>query len=273
MNVLRTIVLTILLLPARGTAAFESDHPGARAAALGGSALTLRGDVVAGSMNPAGLSGLRGVSITAWSVPSLFGIDGLRRMGVAAGLVLGTVPVGIAVSSLGLRGYKETSLSLAVAWPGGDRWSAGARLRLEMLGIEGYGQTSVPALDAGLTCEIADGSTLAIVLTNITATRLGMAGEPLPVSLAGGCAFSPGDAGAILYARCCQELGSPLEWDLGAEYILVPELLLRMGISSEPALLCCGFAVRLDPVTVDYALTHHRQLGGTHHVSVSISFD
>lgn len=273
MHVLRTIVLTTLLLPARGSAAFESDHPGARAAALGGSPLTLHGDAVAGSMNPAGLSGVRGVAITAWSVPSVFGIDGLRRMGASAAFLLGSVPMAVSASTLGLQGYRETSLDLAVAWSDGNRWSAGVRLRLEMLGIEGYGETSAPAFDAGLTCEIATGYELAVVLTNIAAARIGTAREPIPVSLAGGCAYTPDDTGATLFARCCQELAAPLEWDLGAEYILVPEFVLRMGLCSDPSLLCGGFGLHLDPVTVDYALTHHRQLGQTHHVSVSISLE
>ncbi len=273
MKTLTSILLLALAIPSRGEAAFELMLTGARAAALGGAALTLHGDVVAGTMNPAGLAGLRGVSLVVWSIPSVFGIDGLQRTGCSAGLALGDIPVAISASSLGLRGYKETSLALAAACAGSGGWSAGLRIRLEMLGIDGYGQTTVPALDAGCRCEIAPGYQIAALLTNITATRIGSAGEPLPVSLAIGCACAPGEAGATFYARCCQELLSPLEWDLGAAYAVIPELVLRVGLSSEPSLMCGGFGISLDPVAIEYGMTHHRQLGDTHHLSVSICLD
>jgi hypothetical protein len=224
-------------------------------------------------MNPAGLSGLGGLAIAAWTVPSLFGIEGLNRKGFSAGLPIASVPVALSVSTLGLRGYKETSLALAAAFSGDGPWAAGVRLRVEMLGIAGYGQTSVPAIDAGVSCMIVPGYELAFLLTNLSAARIGSAGEPLPLSLAFGCACAPGDAGATLYARCSKELLSPMEWNLGAEYIVVPELSIRLGISSEPTLLCGGVGIRLAPVVVEYGLTHHRQLGETHYMSVSIDLD
>ena len=273
MKTLKAVVLVALLCPSRGFTAFESLVPGARAAALGGSALAVEGGLVAGAINPAGLRGLRGLAIAAWTVPSLFGIEGLSRMGFSAGVPIASVPIALSVSTLRLRGYYETSLSLAAAISGGGAWAAGLRLRVEMLGIEGYGQTSVPALDAGVSCAIAPGYSIALLLTNASAARIGAAGEPLPLSLAVGCAYAPGGTGATLYARCSKELLSPLEWNLGAEYVVVPEFTLRLGMSTEPSLVCGGVGIHLAPVAVEYGLTHHRQLGETHYLSVSIDLE
>lgn len=273
MKNLLTVVLTIVLFPSRGPAAFESSLPGARAAALGGAALTLHGDIVAGAMNPAGLSGLSGLTVAAWTAPTIFGIEGLSRMGLSAGIPIASIPMAVSVSTLGLRSYRETSVALAAAFPGGGSWAAGVRLRLEMLSIQGYGQVTVPALDVGASCEIAPGCELAILLTNATGARLGSAGESLPLALAMGCAWTPGEAGVTVYARWSKEILSPLEWDLGAEYAVVPELTVRMGCSSEPDLLCGGVGIHLAPVVVEYGLTHHRQLGPTQYMSVSIELE
>ena len=111
------------------------------------------------------------------------------------------------------------------------------------------------------------------MLTNASAARIGGVGEALPLSLAVGCACAPGETGPTVYARCSKELTSPLEWNLGAEYVVVPELALRLGISSEPSLLCGGVGIHLAPVAVEYGLTHHRQLGETHYLSVSIDLE
>lgn len=273
MKVLQSIVLAMLLFPAWGFAAFEAGLPGARAAALGGSALALRGDIVAGTINPAGLVGLRGLGVTAWSTPSLYGIEGLARMGLSAGLPIGPFPVAVSVSTLGLRGYQETSLAIGAAFPIGNAWAAGLRVRLNVLAIGGYGQASVPSLDVALSCDLAPGCDLSVLLTNALAARIGAAGETLPVSLEFGCSVTPGDAGATLYARCCKELLSPLEWSFGTAYCVVPELVLRLGVSSEPSLLCCGAGIALAPVMVEYGLTHHRLLGQTHTMSVSLNLD
>jgi hypothetical protein len=266
------LMLSLLLAP-HGHAALEPLVTGARSAGLGGAALALHGDLIAGITNPAGLSGLRGLSVAAWAAPSLFGIEGLNRMGCAAGLQIASVPIALSLSTMGLRSYKETSLALSAAFAPGGLWAAGFRLRMEVLSIAGYGQTAVPALDAGVSCAVLPGCTVAVLLTNIPATRIGRAGESIPQSLSIGCMWEPGPAEVSVHGRCAKEALSPLEWNLGIECLIVPDFMVRAGIATEPSLLCAGFGVRLAPILAEYGITHHWQLGETHYFSVSIDFD
>jgi hypothetical protein len=64
-----------------------------------------------------------------------------------------------------------------------------------------------------------------------------------------------------------------VEWNAGIEYSALPGFRLRTGISTEPALVCAGVGASVAPVTFDYAITHHWQLGATHQFSVSVAFD
>jgi hypothetical protein len=266
------LILMVLLAPS-GHAAFEPLVTGARSAALGGPVLAARGDLMAGTVNPAGLAGLHGLSVTAWTVPSLFGIEGLNRMGCAAGLPIGSVPVALSFSTMGLRSYRETSLSLSTAVATGGSWAAGLRLRLEMLSIEGYGRATLPALDAGVACTVLPGWNIAVLLTNMWSARLGSAGESIPQTLSIGCVWEPGLADVAVHGRCSKEMLSPLEWNVGIEVFVVPGFALRTGIATEPSLLCAGFALRVAPVLFEYGVTHHWQLGETHHLSVSIDVE
>jgi hypothetical protein len=274
MKTLISTALTLsLLLPSACPAAFEPLVTGARSAALGGSALALHGDLIAGAVNPAGLAGLRGPAVAAWATPSLFGIEGLNRTGCAAGLPIASVPVSLSVSTLGLRSYKETSVAFSAAFATGASWAAGVRLRLEMLSIEGYGQAAVPALDAGFSCTVLPGCIVAILLANAGGARIGKSEESIPQSLSFGCVWAPGPADVAVYARCAKEILSPLEWNLGVEYAIIPGFMIRTGFSTEPSLLCGGFGIHVAPVLLEYGVAHHWQLGETHYFSVSFDFE
>jgi hypothetical protein len=266
-------VAAILFVPAIAHAAFESAPHGARPAALGGALVAARGELAAGLSNPAGLSGLNGVQFATGAVPSVFGISELCRVGVAAGFRFAGVPVALEVTSLGYQAYRETEAAVSCALPLGDVSAMGLRIRCDALTISGYGNAVVPAVDTGCRIELSGTFSIAFLLTNATGARIGAAGESLPTTLHAGCAWIAKEAGVSLHAACSREMLTPMEWSVGAEYEAVTALTLRFGIASDPALLCAGLGLRVAPFTLDYAATHHAQLGLTHTITVSASFE
>jgi hypothetical protein len=268
-----TTCAAILLVPMPCRAAFESAFVGARSAALGGALVAARGDLGAGLSNPAGLSGLHGIQLAAEAVPSVFGIEGLSRSGLAAGFCLTDVSMAVQVSTLGFQAYREAEAAVAFAIPLGEASAAGFRIRCDVLTIRGYGSTFVPAIDAGCRIGISDAFGIAFLLTNASATCIGAAGESLPMTLSLGCMWVPDGAGVSLHIACSREMLSPPEWRAGAEYEAVPALTLRFGLGSDPALVCAGLGLRIAPFTIDYAATHHGQLGLTHTITVSACFE
>lgn len=270
----RTLVcLAVLLWTEHGRAACEGGLVGGRSAALAGAVSALRADLWAGAGNPAGLAGIGTLQAGCWITPSLFGIEGLTRAGSLLAVPWSPVTLGIGVSSFGWGAYRETSAAFCVAGQAGSSEALGARLTIHRVGIEGYGNAVVPTVDMGILLELSESVAVGCHLTNIGATGLGSSGETLPVTAELSCAVMPAGTGFACFCCVTRELQSPLELRAGAEYVAVPGFALRAGIVTEPWLLCAGVGVAAGPITIDYAVTHHRELGPTHHLSACISFE
>lgn len=266
-------LLSFLLLPSRGGAAFEPFLAGPRLAALGGAAGAATGDIWTGSQNPAGFDGLACLTVGVWTSPSIFGITGLGRTGCAAGLPVGWGTAGMQISSFGLTRYRETELSISAGAPVATGVTFGLRVNGRFLKIAGYGSAFAPTCDAGIRIVLSDRFAMSCLLVNATGGRIGTSGESLPLVLSVACEFVPPATGLSCYAACTRELLTPVEWNAGIEYAALPGLRLRTGFSTEPALVCAGLGVTVAPVTFDYAFTHHWQLGATHQFSVSVAFE
>jgi hypothetical protein len=271
--VLIVCVIGFLLLPDRVTAAFEPFLTGPRSAGLAGAAGAAKGDLWAGSQNPAGFDGLRHLTVGVWTAPSIFGIAGLGRAGCVVGVPISGWTVGAQVSSFGLENYRETSVSLSAAAPLSSGIVLGLRINGLFLKIAGYGSAFALTCDAGIRIELADRLAMSCLLMNATGSQIGSSHEALPLVLALTCEFVSPAAGLSCYATCSRELLAPVEWNVGIEYATLPELRLRCGIGTDPALVCAGLGITVAPVSFDYAVTHHWQLGSTHHISLSVELD
>lgn len=265
--------LLVFLCAEPGWGACESAPAGGRSAALAGAVNALRADLWAGAGNPAGLAGIGALRAGCWITPSLFGIPGLTRAGSVVAFPWSPVTLGIGVSSFGWGSYREISAAFSVAGEAGPSTTLGARLLIHRVGIDGYGSAVVPAVDAGILLELSEGVAVASHLTNIGATGLGSGGETLPVAAEVSCAVTPAGTGLTCFGCLTRELQSPLELRAGVEYVASPGFALRAGIVTEPWLLCAGVGVVAGSITFDYAVTHHRELGPTHHLSACISFE
>jgi len=102
---------------------------------------------------------------------------------------------------------------------------------------------------------------------------IGVDSEALPQSLECGFIFTSTATNVTVCASAVQELLTPVDWRLAAAYSPFDCLAVRTGLSTDPALLCGGIGLVAAPVAIDYAVTHHWQLGLTHHVSVTFSID
>jgi hypothetical protein len=172
------------------------------------------------------------------------------------------------VSTVGVSGYHETALGLSFASPLGERWDAGIRVNALLLSIDGYGAAALPTCDAGVRVRVTESLAFGLLMTNVAATALGVKREALPRSIECGFSFKSSEHNILLCASAAQELLSPLDCRIGIAYAPYECLEIRTGVCTDPGLLCAGFGLVLGPVSVDYAATHHWQLGLTHHVSV-----
>ncbi len=263
----------LFLFPFSADAAFDRLVTGGRQAALAGATVALARDPGGGFGNPAGLLGLPGFTVAATVSPALYGIEELQHAAASAVLPVVWGAIGVTASTIGISGYRETTAAVTLAVHCGRGAGLGFRLNTLWLGITGYGNTMVPACDAGFHYVVTQSFAIGCLLANVTGTRLGPQQEALPRSLECGFAFAPPDSPVMVCAAAAKELLSPLDWRIGVAYGPYDCLILRTGISTEPAFLSGGFGIVVAPVVIDYAVTHHWQLGLTHHVSITVAFE
>ena len=264
--------ILLLCCPLGGHAAFERLVTGAHHAGVAGASAALAGDPWGMFANPAGILGLPGCTIITSVSPSIYGIPELRHHAVSAVLPVSWGTIGVAGTTLGVDGYRETTAGLVVAFPLDPAFGCGIRVNSLWLGIASYGSTVVPTLDLGLQARITESFSVGFLLENVTGARLGIRKEALPRSVEFGLSIAPSGLGVQACASAVKELSAPLDWRMGVTFAPYECLTLRTGISTEPAFLCAGFGLTVAPVTLDYAVSHHWQLGLTHHVSLAFSF-
>ncbi len=258
-------------LPFCARGAFEGIAAGGLEVGLAGATVALRAGRATANGNPAGLAGISGFTLTASACPALYGIQDLGYIISTAGLALPWGGIGASASTLGLPGYRETTASLSCAYGGEADWTAGIRVNLFVLSIAGYGTTTVAAYDAGAQIECLESIAFGVLLTNVGGARIGEQQETLPRSLECGLSYAPDGSGVLICASAVHEFLSPVDWRLGVAYSPYECLVLRTGVSTDPSLLCGGFGLVMSPVSIDYAVSHHWQLGLTHHVSVTLA--
>jgi len=265
--------ILLLWCPLCGYAAFERPVSGAHHVGLAGATATLSGDPWGMLANPAGILGVHGWTIATSATPSMFGIPELRYLAAAAVLPVSWGTIGAAGTTFGVDGYREITAGVAVAFPLGPAFGCGIRVNALWLGIASYGSTLVPTCDVGVQARLADFFSVGFLLENVTGARLGAQHETLPRSMEFGIGLASSDLGVQAYASAWKELSGPLDWRMGVSFAPYECLTLRTGISTDPALLCAGFGLTVAPVMLDYAVSHHWQLGVTHHVSLALSLE
>jgi hypothetical protein len=176
--------------------------------------------------------------------------------------------IGASVSTIGLDGYRETDAALSLAWAFGPESGAALRIHALFLSIAGYGTAVVPACDAGVQLGLTDGLVFGCLLNNVMGARIGVDNEALPQSLECGFIFTSTATSVTVCASAVQELLTPVDWRLVISCSIAS---CTNRVSTDPALR--GDGPVMAPAAIDFAVTHHWQLGPTHHVSVTFSID
>ncbi len=245
---------------------------GARAAALGGAATALGGDVW-GHANPASWATLPGRAV-AFFATEAFGLAALRLAAAqyAEPTRLGTFAAG--VRTFGSDAYRETHFVAGYAHgvrPGSTRrFYVGLRLDYLRVSIHTYGQAGALGLGLGGLVEVLPALQVGFQALNVHVPKLG-GREALPRALALGLAYTPAEP-FLVVADVYKDVRFPLSVRAGVEAHPVAALLLRAGAATEPARFTAGAGVRLGRLRADVAGERHEALGWSPAVSFGLQW-
>lgn len=266
----RNVVLFLVVVSASSLrAAFERGPQTARGAVAGFASVAILDQASEVFANPATLA-LHDRHVLSCSYrPATFGMRELSQ--VAASIEL-PIPVGVVAlsgSRFGYDMYREVTGSVSYAVRALEELSVGTNCNLYSLSIANYGTAHAVGIDLGFLLHLSAMVTWACSVLNINAPTIGEVGEKLPQLFCTGVLYRPAEP-AALTIDLIKDVRFPSELRFGLEYAPISFLALRAGISYDPSLTCAGLGMHREFLSLDYALTHHSELGYTHYLTISL---
>lgn len=196
-----------------------------------------------------------------------FGISELSSVDLALAWKRDFGTIGVGVSRFGGQLFNQQLFGAGFSNTLGIV-SLGAKIDWFQTTIEGFGTGNAFLFSLGGVAELGPRFFLGANFSNLNRAKLSQNNEQrLPTVVQMGISYIPTESVRIL-----AELEKDVELDpivkAGIEYKLNDWILLRTGISSNPARIGFGLGLRKDRFGFDYAYGQNSALGRTHHFSL-----
>ncbi len=244
---------------------------GARSAAMGGASVALA-DFWSMQNNQAGLAWQEHLTAGAYYENRFLVKElSLKSAGVALPVRYGVF--GLKVSHFGYEQFNESKFGLAYARKLSERFAVGVQLDYLHTSIGGdYGSHGALTFEVGLLARIDDHLSLgAHVYNPISAQMADYADERIAAVFRLGAAYAF-DENLTLTAEAEKQADFDVNIKMGIEYRLIPQLCVRGGIATDPALYSFGFGVLLGNLQIDISSSIHQVLGYSPQVGLIYHF-
>ncbi|MCX7984271.1 MAG: hypothetical protein N3A63_05155 [Bacteroidetes bacterium] len=218
--------------------------------------------------NPAGLAVLNSYQFSAWYMPHLYGIDGVRAGGCAGTFSLVPGVFGIGCDFLGCELYRESELSIGGALKIVESVSVGLTLNYLNIQISNYGSTGTISLDAGCLAMVTKELNIGFSVKNLNSATLSHGYEKLPQCVSLGLSYRF-PIGFLITLEGEKDLMYPMQVKVGLEQVLLDIVVLRCGIATNPNTYAVGLGVILPWCSVSYGGLKHFIIDWTHLFEVS----
>ena len=255
----RILFIFILIVPGSALSGFEHREIGSRSVALGGAVTALPGGVWASGGNVGGLSRLAQDEVSFAYSPQPFGLSELNSAGVAFAHRFPFGVTALSVSRYGFELYKEVSTSLSFAKEVRGI-GIGTTLHYQSVVIQNYGSAGTIGLDFGILASLSSQFSIGVSAYNLNAPTIGAVEEALAQKFSVGFAYEL-PMHVIVVLDYQKEVGAQASTCFGTEYRVLDAFALRAGFREAPSLTTGGFGIFYGAVKLDYAITHHGELG------------
>ena len=270
MRIFNTLLFSVLFVSSAQITVFAQNgnpaNAGARGLAMGDASVTFR-DINSIFSNQAGLGFLTELSGTVFGesrflVPEIKLIHG----GFAYPTPSGTF--GINLSYYGYDQYNEQKIGIAYARKLLDELTIGAQIDYISTRIQEYGNSSNFTFELGVQAQLLE--VFRIGAHVFSPVRIKITEEDIiPTIIKIGAAWE-GSEKVLISAEVEKDIDFPVSFKAGLEYLVVDQLALRAGVSTEPVQNSFGIGLYLGGLRIDLATAYHQVLGFT--PSIGISF-
>lgn len=273
MGYLRLLFLMLLLVPltAKGTGTHDNRPSNAASAGMG-DATVMRTNFWAVFHNQAGLGFLKqkGVGV---HFENAYMLKELSQKAVGFVLPVRGGTFGITYNQFGYENFSKTKAGLAFGKQLGERIAVGIQLDYLRTHIgDVYGDRHSVTGEIGVISEPLDGFFVGAHVFNPVRAQLSEYDDerlPTVFRLGLGYAFSNQ---LFVSAEAEKDLEYAPLLKVGVEYEIVDNLMLRAGITTNPALFSFGIGYTWKNITLDFAVSKHQILDYTPYSSMHYAF-
>jgi hypothetical protein len=258
----------LFFLPFAVMAGNDNLPVGARSAGLAHTSVTLT-DVWSTHHNQAGLAYLDAPTF-ALNYENKFMLNNVGLGALAIGIPTRSGTFGLLLHSHQVLDYAENKYSLSYGRKLAERFSVGLALNYNTIRFpDVYGKSNALSADLGFRVEISKELTAAGHVYNLNRAKLNTGTtEYIPTIMRFGLNYSFSKK-VFLAAEAQKDLDAPLVIRAGAEYKVIDQLAIRIGVSTNPTLNAFGFGLYLKNFVLDVAASWHQTLGFTPQLGMS----
>jgi hypothetical protein len=163
----------------------------------------------------------------------------------------------------GFTDYNETQLGLAYGRKLGNKVDVGAQFNYNGIQIAGYGNAAAISFELGTILHLTDRLHTGLHINNPVGGKFGKdQQEKLSAVYTVGMGYDASEK-FLLSAEVQKEEDQPINVNAGFQYKIIPQLLVRAGMSSATSSAWAGVGISLKSLRLDVVASYHPQLGVT----------
>lgn len=219
-------------------------------------------DVFSFTSNQASLAQLENISAAVYGERK-FLLTELNSYTTVIGLPTSSGNFGLKAAYNGFSDYNETQIGLAYGRKLGKKIDVGVQFNYQGLRIAGYGNASAISFELGTILHLTDQLHAGVHVSNPVGGKFGKdQQEKLSSVYAVGLGYDASEK-FFISAEIEKEEGQPVNVNAGMQYKFIPQILVRVGMSSATSSAWVGVGLMIKSIRLDITTRYHPQLGIT----------
>jgi hypothetical protein len=219
-------------------------------------------DAFSFTSNQASLAQLKHTGIAVYGERG-FMLSEFNRYTAAFGMVSRTGNFGLKAAYSGFSDFNETQLGLAYGRKLGSKLDIGAQFNYNGISITGYGNASAISFEAGAILHVSEKLHTGIHVNNPVGGKFVIAGDEKIASVyTVGFGFEASEK-FFASTEIVKEEDQPVNVNAGFQYRFIPQLMVRIGISTANSTGWLGIGFYWRSFRADITSSFHQQLGLT----------
>jgi len=219
-------------------------------------------DVFSFTNNQASLAQMKNASAGVYG-EKRFMLDELSLYQLAIAVPTNSGNFGVKAGYFGFSDYNESQMGLAYARKLGSKIDVGVQFNYNSIQVSGYGNSSAINFEIGTVFHLTDKLNAGVHAYNPVGGKFGKnAEEKLASVYTVGLGYEASEK-FFVSAEIEKEENQPVNVNAGMQYKFLPQLLARVGITTNTSNVYAGVGLFLKTFRLDVVASYHPQLGVT----------